>query len=57
LLAAEFQILDSSGLVLLGPTEKDEMIAALRPFFCLVWLIFCARRDVQQGTESKRRSN
>src|SRR5580692_5882521 len=57
LLAAEFQILDSSRLVLLRPTEKDEMIAGLRPLGCLVWLIFCARPDVQQGREGKRRSN
>src|ERR1700759_1547210 len=52
LLAAEFQILDSGGLVLLWPTEKDEMITGLRPFFCLVWLIVRACRNVQQRRES-----
>src|ERR1700677_815065 len=51
-LAAEFQILDSSGLVLLRPTEKNEMIAGLRPFCCLVWLIVRACRNVQQRRES-----
>jgi len=48
LLAVEFQILDSSGLVLFRPTEKNKMIAGLRPFFRLVWLIVRARWDVQQ---------
>src|ERR1700751_705398 len=55
LLAAEFQILDSSGLVLLRPTEKDEMIAGLRPFCWLVWFIVRACWYVQQRIERKRR--
>ena len=32
------------------------MIAWLRPLGRLVWLIFCARLDVQQGRERKRRA-
>jgi len=48
-LAAEFQILDSSGLVLLRPTEKNEMIAGLRPFCCLVWLIVRAAEMFNKG--------